>query len=57
MAELRHDLTVLQSETVQAEVMRLQALGAMAKMKNTQPESSQNPDDASDNDSSAENKE
>tara|TARA_B100000497_G_scaffold125930_1_gene163477 strand:+ start:1076 stop:1318 length:243 start_codon:yes stop_codon:yes gene_type:complete len=31
IAELRHKLTVLQSETVQAEAMRLEALAVMAK--------------------------
>lgn len=33
LAALRNELTVLQSETVQAEVLRLQALGVLAQMK------------------------
>lgn len=35
MAKLRHELTVLQSETVQAEAMRLEAMAVMAKFKST----------------------
>ncbi len=38
IAELRHKLTVLQSETVQAEAMRLEALAVMAKYQQSPQE-------------------
>lgn len=42
MAKLRHELTVLQSETVQAEAMRLEAMAVMAKFKGEKSPQEQN---------------
>ena len=38
IAEKRHRLTVLQSETVQAEAMRLEALAVIAQFKGKSPQ-------------------